>query len=129
MPEGWPCWLRADRPRTVRRPPCRRASRSMRRSGRCRSGAFLVEPEELLVILFGDLQPDEESGKDRERDDDQCGEGDPQRDRDGLQSLHGSTSLRLMAADGWTVRSVAWWWTPSSSCQCAADSARARPCL
>src|SRR3954469_20759745 len=86
---------RGGGPRPVRPPPGRRASRSMRRSGRCRSGAFLVELEQLLVILFGDLQPDEESGEDRERDDDQRGEGDPQRDRDGLQSLHGCTSLRF----------------------------------
>src|SRR3954452_10589442 len=95
MPKAWPCWWRPVRPGTAGPPPCRRASRSMRRSGRCRSGAFLVELEQLLVVLFGDLQPDEESGEDRERDDDQRGEGDPQRDRDGLQSLQGSTSLGL----------------------------------
>jgi hypothetical protein len=60
-------------------------------------GAFLVEFEELLVVLFGDLEPDEEPCEDRERDDDERGQGDPQRDRDGLECLHGSTSLRWWA--------------------------------
>ena len=36
---------------------------------------FLVELEDLLVVLLGDLEPDEQSGQDRERDHDECGRG------------------------------------------------------
>src|SRR6185369_12617179 len=61
-------------------------------------GAFAIELEEVVLLLLGDLEPDEESGEDDERDDNQRGEGDAERDGDGLERLHGSI-----------LRAVGWW--------------------
>src|SRR6476620_9322092 len=94
--------------RTARRPPDRRASRSRGSSGRGRSDGFLVELEQLLVVLLGDLQPDEQPGQDRERDDDERGQGDPQCDGNGLERLHDYLLVSFLR--GWT--SVRVWARP-----------------
>src|SRR4029079_17564632 len=52
------------------------------------SGAFAIELEDLLLVLLGQLQPDEQPGEHDERDDDERREGDAQRDRDCLECLH-----------------------------------------
>src|SRR5664279_3647173 len=59
----------------------------------CRSGAFLVEFERLLVGLFGELQPDKESGQHDERNDDEGAECHSECHGDGLESLHGLPPL------------------------------------
>src|SRR4051812_11938824 len=69
---------------------------------RCRAvdlGAFAVELEEVVLLLLGDLQPDEQPGEDDERDDDQRGQGDPEGDGYGLERLHGSD----LRNDGWEM--------------------------
>src|SRR5579862_1241734 len=53
------------------------------------SGAFLVQDKRLLVGFLGQLQPDEQPGQDDQRDHDQGAEGDAERHRDSLESLHG----------------------------------------
>src|SRR5262245_27670474 len=89
MPLSRPTW---------KRPPSRRASRACRsppvrrRARLWRLRAFPVELEDLLLVLLGQLQPDEQPGKDDERDHDQSSERDAERDRHGLESLHPRTS-------------------------------------
>ena len=50
--------------------PARTASRRL-----AISGAFAVELEDLLLVLLGQLQPDEQPGEDDERDDDERARG------------------------------------------------------
>src|SRR5690349_699993 len=57
-------------------------------SRRLRSDGVAVELEQLLVVLFGQLQPDEQPSEHRERDDDQRRKRDAEGDGHGLESLH-----------------------------------------
>src|SRR3954452_2852597 len=71
--------------------------------------AFAVELEEVVLLLLGHLQPDEQPGEDDERDDDQRGQRDPEGDGYGLERLHGSV---LRAVRGRWV--VIWRWVPAA---------------
>src|SRR6185436_18730979 len=64
----------------------------------------LVELEGLLVVLFGQLEPDEEAGEDDKRDDEDGAEGDAQRDGDGLESFHGGCLQFDQPCGGWVAR-------------------------
>src|SRR5262245_28793461 len=75
------------------------------------SGAFAIELEDLLLVLLGQLQPDEQPGEHDQRDDDERGEGDAQRDRDRLQCLHRDLLLRVGMPNRRLSR-PAWDWEP-----------------
>src|SRR5690349_3614232 len=59
-----------------------------RPGGRSGVAGVAIELEQLLVVLFGELQPDEQARQDGERDDDQRRERDAESDGDGLECLH-----------------------------------------
>ncbi len=65
--------------------------------------AFPVELEDLLLVLLGQLQPDEQPGEHDERDDDQGGERDAERDATVLRAFIRSTSWC-----GWVVPELRW---------------------
>src|SRR5712671_6346468 len=90
------------------------------RVGRLRlSGAFAIELEDVLVVLLGHLEPDEETREHDKRNDDHRGERDPEGDGDGLESLHEEPPATAWAGDvEWRIRMVRptvfrrWAWRP-----------------
>ena len=110
-------------------------SGSIRRR-RDRSDGVAVELEELLVVLFGQLQPDKQAGQHGQRDDDQRRKRDTESDGDGLEGFLGrylrgqALVVVLLLAPGidtglrsagplatiWVmssrVNSESWWWLP-----------------
>src|SRR5437867_8911350 len=106
---------------------------------------FLVGLEGLLVGFFGELEPDEEPGQDRERDHDEGRQRHAEGHGDESKGLHGSASLlcagfarfrfartafhepviRSISPSSLTRRWAAWYVTPATSVTSAPVSSNA----